>query len=110
MRLSYLNSGLLHGIFLLLVLVMMMRRIRASGGIVRPRLVAIDEILVCDLIKRFAIAIVGLEEETRELVSGEIIQSSQHNLVIELSLSHCKTVSKVEKMSDKKARGEGGGV
>jgi hypothetical protein len=106
MRLSYLNSGLLHGVFLLLVLVMMMRRIRASGGIVRPRLVAIDEILVCDLIKRFAIAIVGLEEETRELVSGEIIQSSQHNLVIELSLSHTVTEIRVRLSRIRKQSGE----
>ena len=51
----------------------------------RPGLVAIDEIFVGNFIER--LPFVWLEEETREFVAREVIQSSQHNFIKVVRLS-----------------------
>lgn len=69
-RRIYLNSRLFHRISLVLGLVVM-SRVGAGGGIMRPGLVAIDEIFVCNVIERLLFG--WLEEETREFVAWEVI-------------------------------------
>jgi hypothetical protein len=79
-RWRYLDTRVLHGIRLFCAVVV--GGVVASGSIMRPGLVSVDEILVGDLVESDSIH--GLEEDTRELVAGEIVQPAEHNLVIEV--------------------------
>jgi hypothetical protein len=72
---------MLHGVWLL-VLAVVVGRVMASRSIVRPGLIAVDEVLVGDVVEGDAVH--GLEEDTRELVAGEIVQPAEHHLVIEV--------------------------